>query len=182
MIVFSDRIFILIPKNGCCSIMDHYGVNAWTSRRGNVHEALLYLDGDYCHLPAAMVPSRFSSLPTEAIVRNPWDRTVSRYVYSIRTKGLDMSFSDFVDSQYIDPKYQNDPGYAKWGPVSWTQQVEWLNSDTNVHKFEEYDFKLHVNRSVYDDHASYYDKRLSNLVGDYYADDIKRFNYKPTFV
>jgi len=177
MIIFSDRIFILIPKNGCNSIMREYGVNAWTPHRGNVHEALLYVDGDHCHLPAASVPKRFKLLPTFAIVRNPWDRTVSRYVYNKRTKNMDISFEDFVEQRYVDKKYANDPGYAKWGPVAWTEQIEWLNDDTVVYKFDEYDFKFRDNVSVRDDHKSYYNKRTADLVGDYYINDIKRFNF-----
>ena len=79
MIIFPDRIFILIPKCGCNSIMSMYGVNPWAKHRQHIEnkeEAVLYLKGDYPHMPVSQIPERFSYLPTEAIVRNPWHRTV----------------------------------------------------------------------------------------------------------
>jgi len=179
MIVFADRIFVLIPKNGCNSIMRQYGCNAWQPYRGNTEEALLYVDGDHCHLPATMVPRRFHDLPTEAIVRNPWTRTVSRYVYCQRTKNLDITFEQFVEQRYVADKYADDASYSQWGPIAWTEQVEWLRDDTTVHLFEQYPFRFRENISVRSDPAAYYNKRTAALIGDYYSRDITRFNFKP---
>ena len=161
MIIFPDKIFILIPKCGCNSVMSSFGVNPWAKHRQHItnkNDAVLYLRGDYCHMPATQIPQRFKHLPTEAIVRNPWDRTVSRFFY-------------------LSKMNDEDPDYAKWGSVSWTQQIEWLNDDTIVHKFEEYNFMLHENKSHSEDYKSMYDKELYNIVGEYYKKDIERFNY-----
>ena len=180
MIIFSDKIFILIPKCGCNSVMSSFGVNPWAKHRQHItnkDDAVLYLRGDYCHMPATQIPQRFKHLPTEAIVRNPWDRTVSRFFYLSKMNDFDMSFEEFVKTKYIHKMYDADPDYAKWGSVSWTQQIEWLNDDTIVHKFEEYNFMLHENKSHSEDYKSMYNKELYNIVGEYYKKDIERFNY-----
>ena len=180
MIIFPDRIFILIPKCGCNSIMSMHGVNPWAKHRQHIEnkeEAVLYLKGDYPHMPVSQIPKRFSHLPTEAIVRNPWHRTVSRYFYLQKMNDFQMSFEEFVKSKYIHPMYKQDPDYAKWGSVSWTQQIEWIDDDTKVHKFEEYDFTLHENKSHSQDFKSMYDNELYKIVGDYYIKDVERFNY-----
>jgi hypothetical protein len=160
--------------------MSSYGVNPWAEHRKyieNTEDAVLYVRGDYCHVPASQIPKRFKHLPTEAIVRNPWDRTVSRYYYLSKMNNFDISFEKFVKTKYVHPMYAQDPDYAKWGSVSWTQQVEWLNEDTNVHKFEEYNFSLHENKSNNQNFREMYTNQLYNIVGDYYNNDIERFNY-----
>jgi hypothetical protein len=177
MIILPDLIWILIPKNGCVSLMREHGVNAWQAHRGNIDEAVLYVDGDNCHLPASMVPRRFDHLPRRALVRDPWTRTVSRWAYCTRTKGMEIAFDQFVEQRYVDPRHADDARYAQWGPVSWAQQVAWLDDRTAVTLFTDYDFRHSTNRSVYDDHASYYTPRLRDLVADYYADDIRRFGF-----
>lgn len=59
-------------------------------------------------------------------------------------------------------------------------RVESLESDWNSIMAEAgLDFEpLHLNKSRHDHYSEYYDdKRLINLVGDRYAEDISRFNY-----
>ena len=104
MIIFPDKIFILIPKCGCNSVMSSFGVNPWAKHRQHItnkNDAVLYLRGDYCHMPATQIPQRFKHLPTEAIVRNPWDRTVSRFFYLSKMNDFDMSFEEFVKTKYM---------------------------------------------------------------------------------
>lgn len=180
MIIFPNRIFILIPKCGCNSIMSMNGVNPWASHRKHIvnkEDAVLYLRGDYCHMPASQIPTRFDHLPTESVVRNPWARTVSRYFYLSKMNNVDISFDEFVSTKYVHDMYKADPDYTKWGSVAWTQQIEWLNEDTTVHKFEQYNFKLHENKSHNKNYKEMYNKTTYDMVGDYYAQDIERFNY-----
>ena len=179
MIIFSDKIFILIPKCGCTSLMDGHGVNPWGKNLENKHnneDALLYLKGGSPHIPASQTPEKFKHLPTEAIVRNPWDRTVSMYYYLTKKTNSDISFKDFVINKY---KFEVDwPTNEGWGPHSWAQQVEYLNPDTKVHRFEEYNFVVHLNKTKHEPYTKLYDNELHDLIATYFKDDIERFNYE----
>lgn len=179
MIIFPDRIFILIPKCGCVSVMDGFGVNPWgKSERNieNVEDAVVFLRGDNPHMPASQVPKRFKHLPTEAIVRNPWDRTVSRYYYLKKQTNSDISFEDFViNTPFPFPGRLNQ---SYWSPDSWAQQSEYITRDTKVHKFETYDYLVHLNKTDHKPYKELYNNKLRNLVALYYKEDIERFNYE----
>jgi len=179
LIIFPDRIFILIPKCGCVSVMAGFGVNPWgknIKNKENVEDAVVFMRGGSPHMPTSEIPERFKHLPTEAIVRNPWDRTVSRYYHLIKQTGSDISFEDFViNTPFPFPGRFN---VSHWAPDSWVQQSEYISHDTKVHKFEEFDFLVHLNKTEHKPYRELYNHKLQDLIATYYKDDIERFNYE----
>jgi len=180
MIILKDKILVHVPKAGGTAVLTAFGINRWHNGISQTSIAKLYeTDKVETHTPAKDKPV---DLPTYAFVRNPWTRTVSRYHYCKKHHKLDCPFIQFVEEKIVSEEY-------KWGPTSWQQQVEWLEDSTVIMKMEEgleyhlehtLGHKLSVpifNSSNIDNYNSYFNNRTKNLIGDYYKDDIERFNY-----
>jgi len=182
MIIFENKIILLLPKNGTHSIMMEHGVNPWDGpgsyTRLNKNDALIFLDGDSPHLPANRIPKRFEHLPNYALVRNPWFRTITRYFWTKRRNWFEekISIDEYVEQKYFPEKLKGDYIYEEWAGTSWRPQIEWFNEKTIVSKFEDYNFKFHFNESK-NKYNIKISKKTANLIGDYYLPDIKKFNY-----
>lgn len=132
-----------------------------------------------------------------SFVRNPWDKVVSHYHYRVRTNqtGLGdrhLSFDSWVRLSYGD---KNPAYYDK--PKMFMPQVEWLIDEKRemmvdfVGRFEhlEHDFRVvcekigrravlpHVKKSSHADYRSYYSPATRQIVAEWFAEDIRQFNY-----
>lgn len=120
---------IHIPKNGGTAI-----------RQALAHR--VSLSEPYYHHRYRDIAEEYGHLRRFGIVRNPWSRTYSRYVFSKRTcMGWNderkdymerVSFADFVrDRRIFDiPEH---PGQPWMGPMtSWFDQLEWLRDENGI--------------------------------------------------
>ena len=155
------------------------------------------------HLTAAEVISRIGNDKWQSaykftFVRNPWDKVVSHYEYRRKKNKTEIAsrnipFPDWVKLTYgldKDPFYYNNPR-------SFQPQVEWLKDDVGVisidfiGKFESInaDFKHiknvigvdgsmpHLNASNRASYQSYYDDETTEIVADWFYEDIAEFGY-----
>jgi hypothetical protein len=141
-----------------------------------------------------------------AVVRNPWSRTASRYQFGRqnatkwpmddpRRRFMETaSFADFVTRREMlpSPRHPNQP----WmGPLSsWFNQLEWIRNESSavvcdclrMEALEE-DLSLYLGRRIrleaanltrqrYD-YRSMYSDRLTDLVAEYFRDDIEHFGF-----
>jgi hypothetical protein len=155
--------FIHIPKTGGSSI------KTWVRNNNLTHQILL--GGHYAPTPADPVTNGF------VVVRNPWDRIVSLYLF-MRTQ---LSFED-----YFKHKLYRD------FPTGKLNQVDFIDDTTRILRFESLDAdfvqiqeltgcyeplgKINVNTRR-ENYQSYYTSELQNLVADMFARDIERFKY-----
>lgn len=122
------------------------------------------------------------------VVRNPWDRMVSWYTYFKKIRGLDISFTDYLDRSFFDKSVQNTNMYGK--PV---RLINYVPHVSHVVRFESLvqDFKIvqekagcftpldHTNKTRDNDaYVEYYSsQKYIDLVQSYYVDDIKLLGY-----
>lgn len=135
---------------------------------------------------------------TFAFVRNPWDRVVSQYAYRHRTgeaageTPTDVSFGSWVRRVYggKDPESRPDD-------VLFLPQSDWVTDERGglmidfVGRFERFeeDFQHvcnqigvtaslpHKNKSSRDPYPEYYTQETADIVANYFAEDIRRFDY-----
>jgi len=183
MLEFEDKILLHIPKCGGTSILTALKLDVWSgddayNKKYNVK--IVYDDFYQTHIPASRVLTRKKKY---AFVRNPWDRTVSRYYYCKKRYKITESFEDFVKNKIVKVRYD-------FGPPSWRQQVEWIDPGTVCMRVEDgiqtqlkHHFDLDIDIPVInsmniDSYKSVYNQELYDIVSDYYKDDILYFNYK----
>jgi hypothetical protein len=134
-----------------------------------------------------------------SIVRNPWDKVVSQYKHRVCTNQTGMgdrpiAFRDWVAATYGPDKRL--PYYDQ--PKMFQPQVEWLRDDEGrirldfVGRFEDLRgayrqiatrLKLphelpHCNSTARTDYRTFYDDRTAEMIGDWFAVDIARFDYR----
>lgn len=181
---FSDYSFIHINKTGGSSIEHALGAPL-------IHEtAITFRD----RIGADRWRRRFSF----AIVRNPWDRVVSHYHYRQMTgqTGLQsgaLSFEDWVREVYV----KRSPDYVDEEKMFLTQ-TDWVTDEQGcimvdyVGRFEQLDQAWseicrrlnrkqtplpHKKKSFRRDYRDYYDDETRKIVGDFFRDDVRNFNY-----
>ena len=187
--------FIHIPKNGGRS------VRAALAKRGDIllTEPLhaRYID---------VVDSLGSGLRFFCIVRNPWSRTASRYLFARRVSRHwpeadprrvyieRASFADFVREQKVFEIPQH-PGQPWMGPMnSWFDQLDWISDDSHIVRcaclrLERLDAdlaayfgeridvpKVNVTKTPYD-YRSMYDDELKQMIAHKFARDIEHFGF-----
>jgi hypothetical protein len=182
MLEFKDKILLHIPKCAGTSILTALNLDVWNgddAYNENYDVKIVYDDFHQTHIPASRV---FTSKTKYAFVRNPWDRTVSRYYYCKKRYKITESFEDFVKNKIIKVSYD-------FGPPSWRQQIDWIDSNTICMRVEDgvqkqlkeyFDVDVTiptVNSMKILDYSSLYTQELYDLVAEYYKDDIKKFNY-----
>lgn len=124
-------------------------------------------------------PKEWGEYFTFAFVRNPWDRTVSRYFFWQESNKVPPTFEEFVKSGQ----------FASWtlcgmlcGPgmkviVDFVGRFENLNDDfAEICSRIGIDITLpHVNGSKHDHYANYYNPETWKIVQDHYANDVEKF-------
>lgn len=210
--IYSKRlscIFVHVPKTGGTSLVE--ALKPYANRPPLPLRAIGYLFDDHGRtLPEALFPivgypyhitarrlarlwgpDRFDALFSFGFVRNPWDLTLSEYLYILRRRGHPKraqvrrlsGFSDYV-------RWKRDH-YAR-------QQTEWLfdAGDTllvdRVGRFENYSTDAnrileqlglggdipHRNSTEHLDFRTYYDDATAHLVEAIFPDDIRHFGYR----
>jgi hypothetical protein len=134
-----------------------------------------------------------------AFVRNPWARVVSQYNHRIRTNQTTMGdkpipFGEWVAHVHgpeLSPLYYDSPKFFQ-------TQAEWLRDDrgeididyigrfeTLAESFKQVTEKLgiavdlpHLNATAPTDYRTFYDDRSAELVGKWFADDCRLFDYR----
>lgn len=131
------------------------------------------------------------------IVRNPWSRLVSAHKYFVNSVyklvPVPRNFEVFVKDVLIKlnietlmyPSYyerlEAHVGfqYTRAYAVDCIIKMENINEEfEQVYTKAEISGRLpHINKSNQTNYRNYYDKSLKNIVGDFYKEDIERFNY-----
>ena len=203
MILHSLRcIFIHIPKCGGSSIEDVLWPGPRTTEElwGGLVDAYHnpYQTGALQHLTAALVrevvgEAIFSRYYRFAVVRNPWDRTVSQFAYLRRRRDLRafLGIGDHAEFKTYLHAIRARPH------VQWEPQFRFLyDADDrllvdDVLRFEELDAAMarvferlgvsgplpHRNSSERQSLDAYYDAEARELAGEWYAQDAQRFGY-----
>lgn len=204
MIIKDEKIiFIHIPKSAGQSIEAFFG-RKWTpsaETRGKNPD--MWPERFPRHTPWIRYERIYKTHTYRAfaIIRNPWSRMVSSYIYEQKMAGRGIgiekpnrrllaaggSFEDYVrhadrDSFFIRPQ------------VSWLRNAEGQIAEIDLLRFEnlavefkrlaqKYNLKEeilpHVNRAKtnYRHYSEYYTKETRSLVYDLYAEDIEAFDY-----
>ena len=136
---------------------------------------------------------------TFTVVRNPYDRVVSQYVYrkkynfeNIRTNNI--SFDEWVKFTYKEKR----PEFRKDRRKFFSTQKEWLLNKMGkididyIIRFENLneDYKVvqekigikkklqHYNKTERKPYKNYYSAESKKIIEDYFKDDFEEFNYK----
>jgi hypothetical protein len=197
-------IFIHIPRSGGSSIEDviwsageRTEANLWMGFIRPMHNK--YQTGGLQHLLARQVRDEvgretFAQYFKFTLVRNPWDKAVSQFNYTMQTRPDLRQFAGISDhasfEEYLD-RIRAVPH------VQWKRQVEFLYDQNGellldmVGRFESFDadasavferlgIKIaaipHVNRAVRPE-KPVYSNEARDLIAEHYADDIKAFGY-----
>lgn len=185
--------FIHIPKNGGSA------VRAALRWRGDV---VLSEPKHYRYVDVANAGNR--DLEFFSIIRNPWSRTASRYLYA-RKQSLKWpendarrqyiraaSFEQFVRERRTI-EIPAHPGQPWMGPLnSWFNQLEWVRDEdgqlacdclrlehlnTDVNDYFRSHFVLPDRKVQYYDYRSMYTDELAEIIADVFADDIEFFGF-----
>ena len=147
------------------------------------------------HLTAAAIrelltPELFDRYFSFAFVRNPWDWQVSLYHYALRTPRhhqheLTKSFESF--DRYLDWRVTEDLHTQKerLSDSNGNILVDFVGKVENIRAdFGKICDRLgiechlpHVNRTVHKPYTEYYDSSSQAMIQEYFADDIKMFDY-----
>lgn len=134
------------------------------------------------------------------IVRNPWDRSYSDYLWAMRTSAIQDSFKNYIRAQgdfkriFSNP---DQPGYkgnhllsqSEFFASSGKYAVDYIGNFENLQlHMELIAQKLKIKRSFtqringstsrYSHYSSFYTGSRKTLVEEIYRKDIERFNYK----
>tara|TARA_R110002096_G_C14422924_1_gene709280 strand:+ start:188 stop:925 length:738 start_codon:yes stop_codon:yes gene_type:complete len=130
-----------------------------------------------------------------AIVRNPWDRTISRYFYSRKNENEEAmgSFEEWLESRH---KFANIPYLWLRASRGWYSQLEYITNEEgkvicDILRYEHYDddLKLYldlpknyyvpeINVGTYDGiYREIYTPKTIQIVAAWYKDDIDYFGF-----
>jgi len=182
----NDLTFIHIPKTGGSSITN------WL-RNNNLDKIKRphWSDWKFMHQSAPMIPK--IGTKTFAVIRNPWDRTVSLWAFwkdmlsNNNTPNATISFEDFV-KQMPTLKFAPNAWFTldlpqkTWIPngVTYLIRFENLTEDfKQIQRYLECTYPLpHLNKSDHSaDYHTYYTPETQALVATMFKDDIDTWGY-----
>ena len=198
--------FIRIPKNASTSLYNYFGVT------NTIRDNYLSVDNEvyknifapsHCRLEFAIKEfgERILSLPTLAVIRNPYDRMVSMYFFAQKTKlnrVYDMDFQNFLEFCEHSQELSSDPNFFH----SWSQK-SFIEVDNNIRadsllSFENlqedldkflYEFNLKDfyekagvslkkdNSTEHENFKQYYCSKSKKIVENIWGEDIDYFLY-----
>jgi hypothetical protein len=198
--------FIRIPKNASTSLYNYFGVT------NTIRDNYLSVDNEvyknifapsHCRLEFAIKEfgERILSLPTLAVIRNPYDRMVSMYFFAQKTKlnrVYDMDFQNFLEFCEHFQELSSDPNFFH----SWSQK-SFIEVDNNIRadsllSFENlqedldkflYEFNLKDfyekagvslkkdNSTEHENFKQYYCSKSKKIVENIWGEDIDYFLY-----
>jgi len=198
-------IFIHIPKTGGASIErliwkeeERTEENLWMGYTYKHHNK--YQTGALQHLYASNVKKAvgedvYEDYFTFSMVRNPWDRVISQFLYLQKRWDLrdflavprHVSFIDYLKLIQQRPHVHWNPQYLFLYDKYDTLLVD------QVYRFEDFDSSVmsilseigldpqveipHANKSQRLPYHVYYDDYTRDMVGEIYAEDVARFGY-----
>lgn len=171
-------VFIHIPKNAGISI------TRWFAK----HFKIKPTQTGYIHPETSMIKIPFDE--TFAVVRNPWDRTVSLWSFWNKMNRMDISFDEFVRNIHTYKFHEGawftlDQSQKTWIPdgVTYLLKFETLEEDFKLiqEKFGCFEPLEHENTSEHDEYEKYYTQETWDIVAEVFKDDIEEFGYKNTF-
>lgn len=180
---FDDFFFVHINKTGGSSVehalglpFEHVTARGYIERHGR-----------------AEWDRRF----TFTVVRNPWDKVVSHFHHRVKTNQTGLGERAVPFAEWVRRAYgEKDPAlYDK--PLMFQPQLDWIAGDggevlvRKVCRFEslEADFQdvcrslgrsatlPHLKKSDRGDFRSYYDDATAEIVGRWFAPDLRAFGY-----
>jgi len=188
----AKAIFIHIPRTGGTSIRKMFGFNYLGSPAEFANPPI-----DFSLHPRFTIPQHakvvkdmmtleeWNSYYKFIVVRNPWERVLSHYLFLKNAGHTDIHFHDWV----IRFK-----GCAQWKKA----YSVWFRDDNGnilvdeIVRFEDFENSMKIiakrfslskkipklNKTVHDHYSSYYTEESKKIVGDLYEDDINYFGYK----
>jgi hypothetical protein len=181
-----DLTFIHIPKTGGSSIANWLRTNHWEDIT-RPH----WSDWKFMHQSSDMIPS--IGAKTFAVIRNPWDRTVSLWAFwkdmrsNKNTPNATISFEDFVKNMNTfrfspDAWFTLDLPQKAWIPDGVTYLIRFENLETDFKQIQDYlgtNAPLpHLNKSTHEsDYHTYYTSETQALVATMFKDDIDTWGY-----
>ncbi len=188
-----DVIFIHIPRTGGTSIRQSLDFNRPRETKQEKHW--------HARLIEEQVGKRnWSEAFKFTFVRNPWSRLYSYYIYKLRKNQLDKRGRQFDFESWARKRLEgHDARTPDKGILHYSPQSKWLESISGkievdyIGKFEklESDFEELCDRiglkgelkvSPYaplrNEYKKVYNDKLKNFVGDFYREDIEKFDYK----
>ena len=160
-------IFVHIPKNAGTSIRDFF--NRDKSDKLYVPHVTINKH-DTIHQIKLKAPELYDSFKKFAVVRNPYDRTLSWYIY---LKGKTTEFKNWLKN----PTHKLEPQHTWLDETVKIIKFENLNKELNEFFGEEIDLPI-ANKSNHNHFSNYYDEESSDVIYDRYKEDFKKYNYK----
>lgn len=199
-------IFYRIPKNASTSIYKHLG----NTNVIKIHETEISKNVDtrvYKNIfePSHVKPKELISFGildvkdyfSFCVVRNPWDRVVSMYKFSLLNKGIfkkiyGIEKEDFVSFCNIIKDRKDDPFF-----IGSHKQSEWMDDKNPLDKIlffeslrEDFsnmikDINLvgvgsdlpHVNKTEHKHYSEYYNSETKKIISEVFEEDIDNFRY-----
>ncbi len=204
------KLFIHIPKTGGTTIWRVNGMTIVGKKHlppAHVSSLTRYFHNsrqrlEICHARwkdlGEKIQNEYQSF---AIVRNPWDRTVSRFTYGKRKNIIPKKYPF---KKFLEQRLENDRLYSWHQPInSWCQQKDYVTEANklpcDIFRFEYYNDVLsylniskpirirRISNGVKDDNGTtiigkkdyreFYDNESNEIIADWYEEDIKFFGF-----
>ena len=159
-------IFIHIPKNAGTSVKDFFN----RDRDKFFISSIKIQKHDTIHQIKHKAPELYNSFKKFAIVRNPYDRTLSWYIY---LKNKQNRFKKWIKN----PTHKLEPQYTWIDDTVKIIKFENLNKEINEFFNKKIDLPI-MNKSNHENYLKYYDQKSLDIVYNRYKKDFEKFNYK----
>ena len=180
------KLFIHIPKNGGSSVKADERTNKF----------VIFNTGVGWHSRWKDTPKKISdAYKAFGIIRNPWSRTVSRYMFGVESiyrgdhSAIPKNFDEFLETRHVWKNEWYDP------IRSWNTQYDYVcddkgdircdilrleHIDHDLPKYLNVDIKQVVKENVTgytESYTDYYNKKSIQIVADWYQQDIDYWGF-----